>query len=135
MLFWLFILLLIVGIVLIVIADKKWMEGMMFVAIIITGIGVIGFSTSVCCMVQANVEADAKIEQYKARYESLVYQYENDLYDNDNDVGKRELMADIEYWNCDLSYRKIMQDNFWVGIYYPDIYDEFELIPLRRSDN
>ena len=55
---------------------------------------------------------------------------ENNLYDNDNDIGKKELMDEIREWNGDLAYRKAIQRNFWVGIYYPNIYDNLEFIPL-----
>lgn len=65
------------------------------------------------------------------RYGSLVTQYENEYYENDNDVGKKELIKEIQEWNEDLSYRKIMQRNVWVGIFYPNIYDDYELIPLK----
>lgn len=78
-----------------------------------------------------NVAPDAKIAEYQARYDSLVYQYENDIYDNDNDLGKRDLMEDIEAWNTDLAYRKKAQRNYWVGIFYPNIYDDFDFIELR----
>lgn len=78
-----------------------------------------------------NVAPDAKIAEYQAHYDSLVYQYENDIYDNDNDLGKRDLMEDIEAWNTDLAYRKKVQRNYWVGIFYPNIYDDFDFIELR----
>ena len=74
---------------------------------------------------------DGKIASYEARYESLVYQYENDIHDNDNDLGKRDLMEDIEAWNTDLARKKANQRNFWIGIYIPNIYDQFEFIDLR----
>lgn len=78
-----------------------------------------------------NAAPDAKIAEYQAYYDSLVYQYENDIYDNDNDLGKRDLMKDIEAWNTDLAYRKKIQRNYWVGIFYPNIYDDFDFIELR----
>lgn len=78
-----------------------------------------------------NVAPDAKIAEYQAHYDSLVYQYENDIYDNDNDLGKRDLMEDIEAWNTDLAYRKKVQRNYWVGIFYPNIYDDFDFVELR----
>lgn len=50
---------------------------------------------------------------------------------SNNDLGKRDLMEDIEAWNTDLAYRKQIQRNFWVGIFYPNIYDYFDFIELQ----
>lgn len=123
--------LLIVGIVLWVVGYERYSDGVEIAGIFVTVIGAIAVLISVAIIFCAEIEAGAKIEGYKVRYESLVYQYENDLYENDNDVGKRELMANIEYWNSDLAYRKAMQHNFWVGIYWADIYDNLEYIELE----
>lgn len=73
---------------------------------------------------------NAKIDRCETRYEMLTYQYENDIYDNDNDLGKRELIVDIQEWNEDLAYKKIVQRDLWLGIFYPNIYDQFEFIEL-----
>ena len=84
------------------------------------------------CIAEAHIPAEAKVEQYQMRYESLLYQYENDVYDGDDDVvGKRDLYTDIEHWNTDLAYRKRIQRDFWVGIFYPNIYDQFEFIEYQ----
>ena len=76
---------------------------------------------------------DAKVSGYQKRYEALTYQYENNFYDNDNDIGKKELVSEIQYWNSDLAYRKTIQRDFWVGIYYPNVYDQFEFIKLNKG--
>ena len=82
-------------------------------------------------IIENNICPDARSAMYQRRYDALVYQYENDFYDNDNDIGKRDLMENIEAWNTDLAYRKKAQRNYWVGIFYPNIYDDFDFIELR----
>lgn len=81
--------------------------------------------------VVANISTDGFIESSKQRYNSLVYQLENNLYDNDNDLGKKELYNQIQYWNEDLAKGKALQNNFWLGAFYPDVYDQFDFIDLE----
>lgn len=85
----------------------------------------------VCLICSAIFPAPGLKVQFSQRYESLTYQLENNLYDNDNEVGKKQLYDEIRQWNEDVAYGKKMQDDIWVGIFYPHIYDEFELIELE----
>lgn len=81
--------------------------------------------------VVVNISTDGFIESSKQRYNSLVYQLKNNLYDNDNDLGKKELYNQIQDWNEDLAKGKALQNDFWLGAFYPDIYDQFEFIELE----
>ena len=108
---------------------SEWPEYATWIASVILGVVVLVMSI---CIIEAHIPAEAKVEQYQMRYESLLYQYENDVYDGDDDVvGKRDLYTDIEHWNSDLAYRKRIQRDFWVGIFYPNIYDQFEFIEYK----
>ena len=78
---------------------------------------------------------DGFIAENQVKYETLVYQYENDIYDNDNDLGKRELMVDIQEWNEDLAWHQANQEGFWIGIFIPNVYDQFEYIQLDSTTN
>lgn len=84
------------------------------------------------CFLYHNVNTNAYIAKMQTRYDMLVYRYENGIYDNDNDLGKRNLIVDIKKWNKDLSYYQNAQDNFWIGIYIPNIYDQFKFISLGK---
>ena len=128
MLFWLFVILTAVFIAMTVISniyDIFWFDVLGGTFTIVVGIVTL---IMLICIVADHTTVDATINKYNTRYDMLVYQYENDIYDNDNDVGKRDLMTDIQSWNEDLAYRKSVQRNFWLGIFYPNIYDQFECI-------
>ena len=82
-------------------------------------------------LVITKVGVDATVASMNVERKSLVYQQEKSLYDNDNDIGKKELYKEIEKWNSSLASNKELQDDLWVGIFIPNIYDQFELIELK----
>lgn len=130
MLFWLVVLSIVVCLGLAVYLEKRFCDysGPFLV------IAIIGFIVAIIMLIAiivANTNVDSYVAENQMRYEMLVYQYENDIYDNDNDLGKRDLMEDIQKWNEDLAYHRKAQDDFWVGIFYPNVYDQFEFIELK----
>lgn len=132
MLFWIFVALFIGCIVWWVWAWNDGDDSVIGAVIITVILGfVVGASAISIAVDHASV--DATIARDTQTYESLVYQYENNLYDNENDLGKKELMNQIQEWNENLASKQELQDNFWVGIYYPNIYDQFEFINLNQQ--
>ena len=132
MLFCIFIILVVIGIVCFIIYENPMADEWVFdmgVAFEVTGWVAVIVSIIVFAVNYIGIDGD--IEANKARYESLTYQYESELYDNDNDIGKKELMSEIQDWNEDLARHKANQDNFWIGIYIPDVFDQFEFIEYK----
>lgn len=130
MLFWLVVLSVVVCLGLAVYLKKRFCDysGPFLV------IAIIGFIVAIIMLmviIVNNTNVDAYVAENQMRYEMLVYQYEHDIYNNDNDLGKRDLMEDIQEWNEDLAYRRKAQDDFWVGIFYPNVHDQFEFIELK----
>ena len=130
MLFWLVVVSIVVFLGLAVSMEKRFGDysGPFFVIVII---GFIVAIIMLIVIIVENTNVDAYVAENQMRYEMLVYQYENDIYDNDNDLGKRDLMEDIQEWNEDLAYYREAQDDFWVGIFHPNVYDQFEFIELK----
>ena len=141
MLFWLFVIIFAVGIIIFAVGrwmydntdyDTEWLEtlgGSLAVAMAIT------IFICLTIMVFNYVGVDAMVAKNHERYKSLTYQLENNLYDNDNDYGKKELYDQVQEWNEDLAAYKQKQYNFWVGIFYPDVFDQFEFISYDTGDN
>ena len=128
MLFLIFLTLLLVGVAMLFIASDDYIP-------MSAGIFAIGFLSVIASVVVFCVNyigIDGNVERNQVRYDSLMYQYENCLYDNDNDVGKKELMSEIQSWNEDLAWHKTMQRDPWIGIYIPDVYDQFDFIELHE---
>ena len=128
MLFFIFIALFAISVLAIIHTDE--MSGWHLLATIAVALTLIALFISTIGLAFVYIGADASVAKWETQYESLTYQLENNLYDNDNDIGKKELMDEIREWNGNLAYCKEIQRNFWVGIYYPNVYDNFEFIPL-----
>ena len=73
---------------------------------------------------------EADYRAWLAKYESLTFQYENNFYDNDNDIGKKELMDDILEDNRNVISGQCNKDNYWIGVFVPDFYDDLPIIDL-----
>lgn len=101
---------------------------------IITGIasGVTFLVLSIICLTN-HITAVPDVASYTKHYESLVYQVENNLYADDiTAAAKRDLVTEVQRWNCDLASKKELSHNLWLGILYPDIYDQFNFISLDK---
>lgn len=130
MIFWLVLLSFVISLGLAIYMEKRFCDySGLFVVI-----ALISFIVSIIMLIVIivnNTNVDAYVAENQMRYEMLVYRYEHDIYNNDNDLGKRDLMEDIQEWNEDLAYRRKAQDDFWVGIFYPNVHDQFEFIELK----
>lgn len=131
MLFFVFIAILVASLVIFDKAvDSDLIAGSCAVLAVLAIVAVIG---SLVIMGVNYINVDGYVDRMNVRYDTLVYQYENDIYDNDNDLGKRELMKDIQSWNESLAANRERQDDFWIGIYQPNIYNQFEFIRLEKE--
>lgn len=140
MLFWSFIIVIAVGIICAITGwlmynhtrfDTEWLVGCGW---FLAAIGAIAAFIAGIIIIDSNAALDAKIAEKQQVHNSLVYQLENDIYENDNDLGKKNLYDQIQYYNSDLAYYKGVQDDFWLGIFYPDIYDQLEFIELDNTN-
>lgn len=134
MLFWIFVIILVVSVVAAIIYERsdcysETLFGCIMVPLIVSLLAVVIMGLG---LIFTYVDLDYDIAALNAEYESLTYQYENDMYENDNDIGKKELMDDIRAWNTKISGRQARQYDFWVGIFTPNIYDQFELIEYKE---
>ena len=130
MLFWMTIIVTILGLILFEVLFEHDFEISCTISGVISGLAAIALLIEIVVLCVNYIGVDGYIQRMNTRHDMLVYQYENDIYNNDNDLGKRELIEDIQNWNEDLASRKENQDDAWIGIFIPDIYDQFDFIEL-----
>ena len=130
MLFWMTIIVTILGLLLFEILFKHDFELLYIISGVISLLVAAALLIEIAVLAVNYISVDGYVQKMNIRHDMLVYQYENDIYDNDNDLGKRELIEDIQNWNEDLASRKENQDDAWIGIFIPDIYDQFDFIEL-----
>lgn len=132
MIFWIFLILIAISVVFLILNNNIWLEEWIDdVCIFSLSFSVFIAAIMLVFVINANVGIEGKIASNEQRYEALVYQVENEIYENDNDVGKYELYNQVREWNEDLAKGKARQNDFWLGIFYPDIFDKFEFIELK----
>jgi hypothetical protein len=127
-----FVIILAAGILLWVIGDRKGTDLDMPGAFI-TIAGGLFLLIAITAFVVTHIGIDAKKAEYDIRYESLTYQWENDFYGNEYGIGKKELVKEIQSWNEDIAGYKKLQRNIWIGVFVPDIYDDYKFIPLDKN--
>lgn len=129
MLFWLFVIILVVSVAGGYILYEQFdLEGTSIFCGFLAVCMVIAIIVSGFILIDNYGNVDANVAASKEIYKSLTYQLENNLYDNDNDLGKKELYKEIQEWNKDVVYYQNIQDSFWFGIFYPNVYDQFKTI-------
>ena len=146
MLFWLFIIILAVGIGLIVVGCIEWDyeknklfdflydngEYFKLIGGITTFIG--GFVLLIMLVVIPcmYIGIDAKAEQSKEIYKAITYKVESGACRDEFGLLNKEIIDEIQSWNKSVIYNQKMQNDFWVGIFYPDVYDQFETIDYEK---
>lgn len=77
-----------------------------------------------CTYLTAGRDYAVKQEEYNA----LVYKIENaEVQDNFNFVGK-EIIDEVSEWNKEVREAQYLENDFWWGIFWPDFWNELELI-------
>jgi len=97
-------------------------------------IAVIFIILSICAAIPAffvNQCAESSTTTYRIQYETLVYQLENGAYENVVEYSRKDLMNDICDYNSHVESGRILSKNLWIGVYYPEDWDNLPLIRLE----
>ena len=131
MLFWLFIILFIIGIILYKIFEFEFLGDFGYAIIIISGLSII---ISLFLIIGQYTTMNAYLEKTREQYKAITYKIESDSCRDEFGLLNKEVIDEIQEWNKDVRFYHNIQDNFWLGIYYPNVFDEFETIDYKSFE-
>lgn len=140
MLFWLFVVIFVVGISLIILGNVlykhyndnhclykykwyiesagEWMSG-------ISGAVLAVMLIILCCQ---HIGVNAQVEKNKEIYDALEYKVTSGSCRDELGLLSKEVIDEVQEWNKNVVYYQNIQNDFWVGIFYPNVFDQFEII-------
>lgn len=105
----------------------------------ITDIGVyitMPFTIIVICMLCIifcnHINTNAKIMKMQETYRAITYKVESGACRDELGLLNKEVIDEVQKWNETVAYGKNRQKDFWVGVFYPNIYDQFKTIDYRK---
>lgn len=148
MLFWLCLIVLIVGIGLVTVGKMEWfdtrnenklreflyqnddtIESSGWVTIAVSGIIMI---TMIIVFAYNYIGVNAQVEKNKEQYNAITYKVESGACRDEFGLLNKEVIDEIQDWNENITYYKNFQKDFWVGIFVPNVYDQFETIDYTK---
>ena len=139
MLFWLFVIIGLIGVGLIVVGSMDWDskkhhllryydDTILGAGVITVAIALVAIIISLLCMCANFSGMDAYVAKTNETYEALTYKLESGACRDDFGLLSKTVIDEIQEWNEDVAYYQNIQDDFWLGVYYPNIYEQFKII-------
>ena len=78
------------------------------------------------------IGVNAQVEKNKEQYNAITYKVESGACRDEFGLLNKEVIDEIQDWNEDVTYYKNLQKDFWIGIFIPNVYDQFETIDYTK---
>lgn len=127
------ILIVALGAIIYVVSDNdiiRWNWSSLGIALIAFGLAFLMLMT--ICAGIIGITADAVKAANTERYEALMYKIESGVCSDDFGLLNKEIIDDIQDWNEDLACNKTLEQDKWIGAFYPNIYSDFDFIEYEK---
>lgn len=148
MLFWLFVITCIVGVLLVIIGSignnnldwyhsenkfKKFVyrygdSGIKSAGFIISVVSIIAIISMIIIILGNYSIVKEKARKYRIDREYIMAQINDENCYNEYGLLEKNLVYTIENWNDFVKFHKRYQRNFWIGIFIPNVFDDLEPI-------
>lgn len=138
MLFWFFVILTVVGIFLYIFSEKiyrkysEWLDTAAFIGTITAWMSGLIAVVMLALIVVSNICADGNRLSIQEKYKALKYKAQTGACRDEFGIVNKEFIDEVQEWNMDCVKYQRLQKDFWIGIFIPNIYDDFEVISLEE---
>ena len=133
MIFWIFVIALVIGIILFALSENcSFFYSWDLFAIVDICISIITVVVMGVIIAETHVTANGEKLANEQRYDSLIYKADTESIRDEFGIINKEYIDEVQAWNEDVVKYKEWQRDFWIGIFIPNIYDDFETIDLEN---
>lgn len=133
MIFWLCLILTTIFALLANLLKEKYEHEELFILSIVTSsaFGVIALVLLII-IIAVNVGGTGRHAALKEKYKALTYKARTEEVKDEFGLLSKDYVDEVQEWNVSIASRKKLQRDFWVGIFYPNIYDDIDTIDLSE---
>lgn len=102
--------------------------------VVISFISVVWFLVAGLILLLTKTNVTATRQANAEKYKALTYKLESEACRDQFGLLNKEIIDEVQDWNTDITYYKSMEDNFWMGIYYPDVYGDLGTIDYETYE-
>ena len=102
--------------------------------VVISFISVVWFLVAGLILLLTKTNVTATRQANAEKYKALTCKLESEACRDQFGLLNKEIIDEVQRWNVKVTYYKAMEDNFWVGIYYPNVYGNLGTIDYETYE-
>jgi hypothetical protein len=94
----------------------------------------LGGIATVFCLIFSLINCigcNTSITKQEETYKAIVYKIESGACRDEFGLLNKATIDEVQHWNEELAFYKKAQNDFWIGMFYPNIYDDLQFIDYR----
>lgn len=111
----------------IIMNKKRWwdLDYPSLITTLVSGIVLFFMIIILCCQY---IGIDARVEKDFEIYNAIEYKVTSGACRDELGLLSKEVIDEVQNWNKYVKYYQTVQDDFWIGIFYPNVFDQFKTI-------
>lgn len=107
-------------------------DGLFMLSIVTSSVSRVTCLIMLFIIIAVNAGGAGRYIALKKEYEALVCKARTEEARDEFGLLSKDYVDEIQEWNVSIASLKKLQRDFWIGIFYPNIYDDIDTIDLSE---